>query len=128
MDNWLQKILHTTTIIQKDKFYGILAKHANTAVCILLEVFNQFDEHLQRDIFTFVVQQISLDKQTWSYEADMNLLRLVMKVIDLANPESCASLATAIFAAHSRIWLYRFLYSNAVGRRARRDSQTMPSV
>ena len=55
-----------------------------------------------------------LHKQDWPYEADANLLRLIMKVIDLANHDSCAILASSIFASNSRIWLYRFLYSNAV--------------
>jgi hypothetical protein len=37
-----------------------------------------------------------------------------MKVIDLADHDSCATLASSIFAVNSRIWLYRFLYSNSV--------------
>ncbi|CAF1327016.1 unnamed protein product [Adineta steineri] len=112
VENWLQKIIHTTTIIKHDKSFGILAKHANTAVYILLEIFTQFDEQLQKDIFDFISQQTNLQKQDWPYEADVNLLRLIMKVIDLANHDSCAILASSIFAFNSRIWLYRFLYSN----------------
>ncbi|CAF0977060.1 unnamed protein product [Rotaria sordida] len=114
VDNWLQKILHTTTIIKQDKLFGILAKYANIAVCTLLETFSQFDEQVQKDVFDFIIQQIHLQKQQWPYEADINLLRLIMKVIDLANHDSCAILANSIFALNSRIWLYRFLYSNSL--------------
>ncbi|CAF3645050.1 unnamed protein product [Rotaria socialis] len=114
VDNWLQKILHTTTIIRHDKLFGILAKPANTAVCILLETFSQFDEQLKNEIFDFIIEQTHLHTQSWPYEADVNLLRLIMKVIDIADHDSCAKLASSIFAAQSRLWLYRFLYSNAL--------------
>ena len=92
----------------------MLAKHANMAVCILLETFTQFDHHLEKDIFDFLTQQIVLQTQDWPYEADVNLLRLIMKVTDVAERDSCAVLASSIFASNSRIWLYRFLYSNSV--------------
>ncbi len=114
VDNWLQKFLHTTTIIKQDKSFGILAKHANTAVCILLETFSQFDDQIQKDIFDFIIQQTFLQKQDWPYEADVNLLRLIMKVTEIADKDSCATLASSIFATNSRIWIYRFLYSNSV--------------
>ena len=114
VDNWLQKILHTTSIIRRDKFYGVLARHANTIVCILLEMFTQFHEKLQSEIFDFIIQQNTLQKQDWPYEADGNLLRLIMKIIDLVDHNSCADLAHSIFASQSRLWLYRFLYSNSV--------------
>ncbi|CAF5191610.1 unnamed protein product, partial [Rotaria magnacalcarata] len=113
VDNWLQKILHTTTIIRHDKLFGILAKPANTAVCILVETFSQFDEQLKNEIFDFIIEQTHLHTQSWPYEADVNLLRLIMKVIDIADHDSCAKLASSIFAAKSRLWLYRFLYSNS---------------
>jgi len=115
VDNWLQKILHTTQLIQQDKSFGILIKYANTAVSILLETIKQFDEHLQNDIFQFVIQQIELTKQNWPYEADANLLKLIIKITDLTDRDSCARLASSIFAANSRIWSYRFFYSNSVG-------------
>ncbi|CAF0981896.1 unnamed protein product [Adineta ricciae] len=114
VDNWLQKILHTTSIIRRDKFYGVLARHANTIVCILLEMFTQFHEKLQSEIFDFIIQQTILQKQDWPYEADVNLLRLIMKIIDLVDHNSCADLAHSIFASQSRLWLYRFLYSNSL--------------
>jgi hypothetical protein len=114
VDNWLQKILHTTTIIKQDKFFGILAKYANTAVCILLETFAQFDDQLQKDIFGFLNQQIILNTQDWPYEADVNFIRLIMKVIDITDHDSCATLASSLFVPKSRIWIYRFLYSNSV--------------
>ena len=114
VDNWLQNFLHATTIMREDKLFGILAKPANTAVCILLETFSQFEEQLQNDIFDYIIQQTRLHTQDWPYEADANLLRLIMKVIDLADHDACAKLACSIFAANSRIWLYRFLYSNSV--------------
>ncbi len=106
--------MHTTTIIKQDKLFGILAKHANTAVCILLETITQFDDQLENDIFDFLTQQTVLQTQDWPYEADVNLLRLIMKVTDITNRDSCAVLASSIFASNSRIWLYRFLYSNSV--------------
>ena len=105
VDNWLQKILHTTNIIQKDKSYGVVIKNGNTAVCILLETFAQYDESLLRDIFHFIIQQTTLKAQDWPYEADANLLRLIMKVIETADHDSCASLAGSIFARNSRLWL-----------------------
>ena len=114
VDNWLQKILHTTAIIKRDRSFGLLARPANIAVCILLETFSQFDGQLGKDIFDFITQQTVLRTQNWPYEADVNLLRLIVKVTDLATKDSCAVLAGEIFASNSRIWLYRFLYSNAV--------------
>ncbi|CAF3012933.1 unnamed protein product [Rotaria sp. Silwood2] len=63
----------------------IEAKHVNIAVCILLETFTQFDEQLEKDIFDFVIQQTILHRQDWPYEADANLLRLVLNIIDLAD-------------------------------------------
>jgi hypothetical protein len=80
----------------------------------LLETFTQFNEDFQKDIFDFIIQQTILYKQDWPYEADVNLLRLIMKVTDIADKDSCAILASSIFATNSRIWLYRFLYSNSV--------------
>jgi hypothetical protein len=80
----------------------------------LLETFTQFNEDFQKDIFDFIIQQTILYKQDWPYEADVNLLRLIMKVTDIADKDSCAILASSIFATNSRIWIYRFLYSNSV--------------
>ncbi|UJR15815.1 hypothetical protein I4U23_002744 [Adineta vaga] len=114
IDNWLEKILHTTSIIRRDKFYGVLARHANTVIYILLEIFTQFTEDLENKIFDFIIQQTLLQKQNWPYEADVNFLRLIMKVIDLADQNSCAKLTNSIFASNSRLWRYRFLYSNAL--------------
>ncbi|CAF1394688.1 unnamed protein product, partial [Rotaria magnacalcarata] len=73
--------------------YRLKTKHANTAVCILLEVFSQFDEQLQNDIFDFIIQQTRLHTQDWPYEADVNFLRLIMKIVDLSDHDSCAKLA-----------------------------------
>lgn len=114
VDKWLQKIIHTITIIKQDKLFGLLSRYANTAVCILLETFSQFDEHVEKDIFDFITQQTVLCKQDWPYEADVNLLRLIMKVTEIADRDSCDLLASSIFATNSRIWIYRFLYSNSV--------------
>ena len=114
VDNWLQKIMHTTTIIKQDKLFGVLAKHTDAAVCILLETFTELDEQFQKDIFDFIIAQLTLHEQNWPYEADANLLRLIMKVVDLIDHDSCVILASSIFASNSRIWLYRFLYSNSV--------------
>ncbi|CAF1498219.1 unnamed protein product [Rotaria sordida] len=41
------------------------------------------------------------------------LYSLILKVIHLADHDSCAILASSIFAANCRICLYRFLYSNS---------------
>lgn len=79
-----------------------------------METFAQFDEQLGKNILDFITQQTVLRTQKWPYEADANLLRLIMKVTDLATKDSCAVLASEIFAGNSRIWFYRFLYSNAV--------------
>ena len=46
-------MIHTTTAIKHDKLFGVVAKNANIAVCILLETFAQFDEQLQKEIFDF---------------------------------------------------------------------------
>lgn len=100
--------------MQRDKKFGILVKHANAAVCILLEAFPRLDEQLQTEIFDFIIEQTHLNTQNWPYESDSNLLRLIMKVIDLSDHDSCSSLASSIFASKSRIWLYRFLHSNSV--------------
>ncbi|CAF3917738.1 unnamed protein product [Rotaria sordida] len=83
-------VLFTDKIVA---LYSILAKHVNIAVCILLETFTQFDEQLEKDIFDFVIQQTILHRQDWPYEADANLLRLILKIIDLADHFSCAILA-----------------------------------
>ncbi|CAF3949314.1 unnamed protein product [Rotaria magnacalcarata] len=40
----------------------------------------------------------------WPYEVDVNFLRLIMKLVDLAS---------SIFTVNSRLWLYRFLFSNS---------------
>ncbi|CAF2162875.1 unnamed protein product [Rotaria magnacalcarata] len=78
--------------MKQDKLFGILAKHAHTAICILLDVFSQFDEQLQNDIFDFIIQQT---------------------LVDFTNHNSCAKLASSIVAVNSRLWLYRFLHSNS---------------
>ncbi|CAM4845297.1 unnamed protein product [Rotaria magnacalcarata] len=52
--------------------------------------------------------------KNWPYEADVNFLRLIMKIVDLSDHDSCAKLASSIFAVNSRLWLYRFLYSNSL--------------
>jgi hypothetical protein len=114
VDGWFQKILHTTAIIKQDPTFGVVARNANTAVCILMEVFRQLDEPFQQDVFTFLSQQTALHSQNWPYEADTNLLRLILKVIDLANHDACALLASSLFTYRSRLWSYRFLHSNAV--------------
>ncbi|CAF2755408.1 unnamed protein product [Rotaria sp. Silwood2] len=75
-------VLFTNKIVA---LYSILAKHVNIAVCILLETFTQFDEQLEKDIFDFVIQQTILHRQDWPYEADANVLRLVLNIIDLAD-------------------------------------------
>jgi hypothetical protein len=116
IDNWLQKILHTTNIMKVDESFGVIAKSANKAVCILMETFRQIDDSLQNDIFNYLIQQTKLDEQKWPYESDAHLLRLILKVIDLVNHDACASLASAILSVDSRLWSYRFLYSNAVSR------------
>ncbi|CAF2516058.1 unnamed protein product [Rotaria sp. Silwood2] len=75
-------VLFTNKIVA---LYSILAKHVNIAVCILLETFTQFDEQLEKYIFDFVIQQTILHRQDWPYEADANLLRLILNIIDLAD-------------------------------------------
>ena len=79
-----------------------------------MEVFRQLEDPFQQDIFTFLTQQTALHEQNWPYEADTNLLRLILKVIDLTNHDACAVLASSLFVHRSRLWSYRFLHSNAV--------------
>jgi hypothetical protein len=84
------------------------------AVCILLETFSQFDDQIQKDIFDFIIQQTVLQKQDWPYKADVNLLRLIVKVTEIADKDSCATLASSIFPTNSLIWIYRFLTMKSI--------------
>ena len=114
VDSWLQKILHTSAMIRGDPSFGLVAKSGNVALSVLLETFTKIDEPFQEAVFNYLIEQTKLNEQKWPYEADANLLRLIGKVLDMINHESCAQLVGAIFAPPSRLWSYRFLHSNSV--------------
>ncbi|CAF4066814.1 unnamed protein product [Rotaria sordida] len=75
---------------------------------------NDFQKQLLIDAFRHsILNEHEILCLTSHIQPDANLLRLILKIIHLADHDSCAILASLIFAANCRIWLYRFLYSNS---------------